>query len=307
MKALEIFVLMVLTASLCAGIYVMLINLPMGEREYSSFSANLSGSQIYASGEITQFYPNMRYRSNNISYRLESTCPQAKWVDIERAFNILAERTGLSFYHSKDNPEIKVMCSELAPKSEEEGHFIAGEGGPSEIIDTGKFAVIFSGRIALYREEICSEPKVAIHEILHAMGFNHYNDSSSIMYPISNCLQDIDQEIVDDIKRLYSVKTLPDLAIESISANTTGRYLNFDVNVSNIGLDDSEGAQLVIYTDDEKIANFTLGDLEIGVRRILSVQNVRMPGGTDSVVFLVESDDAGDLNTENNRAELHAV
>lgn len=307
MRAIEIFVLMLLTGSLCVGIYVMLINLPIGEKDYAQFSANLSSPSTYVSGEIEQFYPNMRFRSSNISYRLESTCTQTKWANIEMAFAILSERTGLSFYHSRDNPEIKVMCSEISPKTEEEGHFIAGEGGPSEIINTSNFAVIMNGRISLYRDEICTEPKVAIHEILHAMGFNHYNNSKSIMYPISTCWQEIDQDIIDDIKRLYSVRTLPDLAIESIKANTTGRYLNFDINVSNIGLDDSTGAELIVYADDEKIANFTLGDLKIGMKRMLFVQNVKMPGGTDSVIFSVESEDAGDLNIENNRAGLHAI
>ncbi|HLF53742.1 MAG TPA: matrixin family metalloprotease, partial [Candidatus Nanoarchaeia archaeon] len=278
---------------------------------YKSFSANASNllgdSGANVSGEIVQFYPNMRYKDKRISYSLESVCSQKKWENVEEAFSILTERTILSFYHSSDNPEITVLCSEVSPKSEEKGHFVAGEGGPSEIINTTNFAVILNGRISLYRDEKCDEPNIAIHEILHALGFDHYNNPKSILYPVTGCNQEIDSEIISDINRLYSLDSLPDLTIESLNANRTGRYLNFDINISNIGLAESVGARLNIYKDSDRIANFTLGDLDVGVKRLLFVQNLRIPGGSDNLLFEVESDDSGELSFANNRAEISLV
>jgi hypothetical protein len=308
MKIVELMLLFLMLVALLIGSYVIWMNLPMANKTYAPFSANPSSpAEVSASGSIMQFYPDMRYRDRNISYRLESTCTETKWKNIEKAFSILSDRTALSFYHSRDNPEIRVMCSEVSPMAEEKGHFIAGEGGPSEIINTTEFSVILNGKISLYRDERCDEPKIAIHEILHALGFDHYNNSESILYPITGCNQEIDGEIIEDINRLYSFDSLPDLVIEYITANKTGRYLNFDINVSNSGLADSSGAQLLVYSGGEKVTNFTLGEMEIGMRRMLYVQNVRLPFSSDEVTFVVESDDSGELNTQNNQVEMRAL
>ena len=309
MKGLYVLVLLMLVCTLGLGIYVMLGELPFNNKVYTPFSANYSGvlrgaTDVNASNQITQFYPNMRFKDKSISYRLESACTQTKWANIERAFSILSERTVLSFYHSTDNPEIRVMCSEVSPEAKEKGHFIAGEGGPSEIINTTNFAVILNGRISLYKDERCDEPHIAIHEILHALGFDHYNSTNSILYPITGCDQKIDGEIIKKINLLYSISPIPDLAITALEANRTGRYLNFNITVSNVGLADSKNAWLDIYIQNRKIANFTLGKLEVGMKKLLFVQNVRLPGDSESIVFSVESDDSEELDLENNRAEI---
>ena len=308
MKVLDILVLLLLVATLGFGAYTMWLNFP-GNTVYKSFSPDSSAlsadlTSVNASGKIVQFYPNMRYRDRSISYRLESACTQTKWVNIQKAFSIISEKTNLEFYSSKDNPEISVLCSDISPKTEEKGHFIAGEGGPSEIISTTNFAVIFSGRISLYRDEKCDEPKIALHEILHALGFDHYNNPESVMYPTTECNQEIDEEIISDINNLYYFDSLPDLAIEHLNANLTGRYHSFDINVTNIGLADSKEARLNVYADSDKVANFTLGDLEIGTKRILSVQNARVPRNINNLIFEVESESNKELNLKNNNAEI---
>ena len=303
MKFLELLVLLMLLGALGFGVYVLWLNLPFENATYKPFSSNFS-SNVGISKEGVQFYPNMRFPDRIISYRLESTCPQKRWVDVEQAFEILSERTVLKFYQTKDNPEIKILCSRIAPTPGQEGHFIAGEGGPTEIINTTNFAVIFGGNISLYREEQCDEPKIAIHEILHALGFDHHNVSSSIMNPITGCNQEIDQYIIDDINSLYKANPLPDLQIDSITANRTGRYLNFEINVSNQGLREAKEANLDIYALDRKIGNFTIGDLDIGIRKMLFVQNEKLAGDSTKIVFLVGSKDEGELSLDNNRAEI---
>ncbi len=309
MKILNAIVLILLVGALSFGVYVMWLNFPGESKTYKPFSANTSDylpklEGFNASSKIVQFYPNMRYRDKRISYNLGSACTTVKWDNTNRAFGILSERTVLDFYQSEGKPEIEILCSDVSPKSEEKGHFIAGEGGPSEIINTTNFAVIFSGRISLYRDEKCDEPKIAIHEILHSLGFDHYNSTKSILYPTTGCDQQIDEEIIDIINKLYFIDSLPDLLIESITASKTGRYLNFNITISNIGLADSDNAKLTLYSEEKKVGNFTLGNLEIGTKRILSVQNTKLPSRSDIIEFVVESDDSRELDLNNNRAEL---
>jgi len=308
-KFSNVIILLFLCALLIFGLYSMYLNLPIGTKIYKPFSGNVSYLPeivINGSGEVVQFYPNMRYSDRIISYKIESACSEKKSNDIVMAFAAISEKTILDFYQSDDNPEIKILCSDVAPLAEEKGHFVAGEGGPSEIINTTKFSVILSGKIALYRENKCDKPNVAIHEILHALGFDHINSLKSILYPITSCDQQIDLGVVDLINKLYSIDSLPDLAIDALDASSEGRYLNFNINILNIGLAKSSWAELNLYSDNEKITNFSLGDVEIGEKRILMVENLRLPSREDNIMFVVESS-SRELTLDNNRIEVSAV
>jgi len=312
MKPLSIIALFLLVVALAFGSYVMWLNLPVGSKTYMPFLANDTGYfpenySTNSSSQIVQFYPYMRYPDRVISYRIESACSSEKFNNARRAFEILSEKTILRFNEAAENPEIRVLCSDVAPEATEKGHFIAGEGGPSEIINTTNFAVILSGKISLYRENKCDEPKVAIHEVLHALGFDHYNNKASILYPITNCEQQIDAGIIDIINKLYAVDSLPDLVIDSVEASREGRYLSFDINISNAGLTNSKSAELSLFFENEKITNFTLGDLEIGEKKMLGVENVKLPSRADNIIFVVESEDIGELSLSNNRAEISTL
>ncbi len=264
------------------------------------YSINISDYRI---SNNSQFYPNMRYRSKEISYFMENICSEAKKRDVIRSFSILSNRTILRFYLTDRNPEIRILCSEVAPTPEEENHFVAGEGGPSEIINTSLYAVILSGKVSLYREEKCTEPKIALHEILHALGFDHNSNEKSIMYPVTNCNQELDNYIVEEINSIYSAPSYPELIIESISANRTGRYLSFDIVVGNYGLQDSANSSLDLYADSEKVKTFDLGKLEIGTRKFLTVSNVRIPRASDNIDFIIVTKE-NELSKENNRATV---
>ena len=117
MRFVEFMLLILLICVLGMGAYTFWLYFPSGTEQYHPFSSNftsLTGGVIGvdeygASNKIVQFYPNMRYTNRNISYRLESACTQNKWDDIKSAFDIISEKTSLSFYHSKENPEIKVI------------------------------------------------------------------------------------------------------------------------------------------------------------------------------------------------------
>lgn len=314
MKVSELLIFVFLLVALGFGLYLLWLNYPFGTMSYAPFSANASEQ---ASGDVyfnfstkgIQFYPNMRFKESSISYSIESGCKQETIDNVERAFALISEKTVLSFYSSSENPEIRILCSEL-PKErlEDEGHFIAGEGGPTEIINSSVYAIIIGGKIALYRDESCSEPKIAVHEILHALGFDHNNNSMSILYPVTNCRQEIDQYIIDKINSLYAVPSESDLVIESVNATRTGKYLNFEIFVANEGLEDAGNATLQVYSGDSNLGSFELGSLLIGTKKMLNVENVKVGGGSDVITFIVEqASTEKELSLANNRAEITLV
>jgi len=77
-----------------------------------------------------QFYTNMRFPSERISYSIDGDCNVQKREDMKWAFNIIEEETTLDFFEST-KAQIKVSCDEKN-KIDDDGLFIAGEGGPAK-------------------------------------------------------------------------------------------------------------------------------------------------------------------------------
>jgi len=304
MRTSEFIIILLLLSAIAIGGYFIWLNLPAEPLEYVPFVANIT--QDTAPEEILaeQFYNNMRFPSADISYSISDSCADYKKESVERAFSIISEKTIIRFFPSSTSPEIIVSCSDSPPEKEDSGHFIAGEGGPTEIINTSRFNVILSGKVALYREESCDEPKIAIHEILHVLGFNHSSDSNSIMYPITGCSQKIDSAILDEINSLYSISSFADLGIESVNATKKGSYLDFRAEVMNYGLKDSADSTLIVFSGDKKAGEFELGEIGIGMKKILTVENSRIARGSTQVSFLIESNET-ELFKQNNIAELN--
>ena len=247
-----------------------------------------------------QFYPNMRYRDRLISYSISDSCDNAQKSDAIRAFSLISERTIIRFYSVKENAEINVLCSDIAPRPEEKGHFVAGEGGPSEIYNSSIYAVIFSGKVSLFRLGECNAPKVAIHEILHALGFDHNDNQKSIMFPLTKCDQEIDDYIINEINRLYKIDSASDLAIEKVEAVKAGIYLSFEIKIGNFGLHDSGESKLVIYAENEMVSEISLDSIEIGTRKILTVQNIKIPRDSKVISFEIKAFE-NDLDSDNNK------
>ena len=294
----KIFFLVVLVALFLTGVYVI-ISLYDQETAYKDFFFSFQDENI----SNIQFYPNMRYSDRTISYNIDNSCSIKKQKDVKESFNTIADNTILSFNEFPDSAEINILCSNIAPKPEEETHFIAGEGGPSDIINASTYSVILTGKVSLFREEKCDTPKIAIHEILHALGFDHTNDPNSIMYSVTSCDQEVDQFIYDKIDSLYSQDSAPDLVIESTSAEQFGRFLTFEITVSNLGLKKSEGAKLVVYHDSDSVKEFDLNTMGIGVKKVISVENLRLPFGSGRVSFVVETEE-DEISKNNNAVEL---
>ncbi|PIZ81655.1 hypothetical protein COX98_03130 [Candidatus Pacearchaeota archaeon CG_4_10_14_0_2_um_filter_30_11] len=220
-----------------------------------------------------QFYPNMRFSSSEISYKIEPSCSLQKKSEMISAFDFMQNVTVLKFYPVEENEEITISCEEES-KTTENGMFIAGEGGPVKISSGENFDVIFSGKILLLRESSCERPNVEIHELLHVLGFDHSENRNNIMYPISKCSQTIGNEIKDKIDTLYSFPELSDLKLENVSASMSGRYLNVNLSIKNIGLKDSADGKLKIYGDDELIKEMNIKEIKIGYGLSIFLSNI---------------------------------
>ena len=300
MKFLEFLLIFFLIGLLVIAGYILWLILPGQTVEFGGYDANISSGIVSQS----QFYPNMRYPTKEISFKIDSGCSAEKASDVREALSVLQQATVLSFYPTNGDAEINILCSDIAPTAGEEGHFVAGEGGPSEVLNSSSFSVILSGRIALYREESCDKPQVALHEILHALGFEHNDNQRSIMYPVTNCRQVLDQYIIDEINELYSIPSNPDLIVEEVEASKSGIYFNFEVIISNFGLVDSGPAHLTVFAEDKEIKSFDFpAGISIERKTVLTVQSLKIPRSANSVAFLIETDDQ-EISKENNRVEL---
>ncbi len=248
-----------------------------------------------------QFYPNMRFPESEISYKIDD-CTLQKKQDMERAFEIIENLTILNFYPVNSNEEISVSCS--STNKIEEGMFIAGEGGPTNITQGDNFNVIFHGSILLIRDSKCSTPNVAIHELFHVLGFNHSENPNNIMYYVSKCRQEIGSDMVDLINNLYAFPSYADLVFENVSATLEGRYLDANFTIRNYGLKNSDSIKVKIYADGKKIKEVDIKPVNIGYGISISLVNVFiMQLNVDELEFRIESD-FPELDKENNNVFL---
>jgi hypothetical protein len=262
--------------------------IPFGTIEFNVASDNYNFSLNTSDMENMQFYKNMRYPDSKISYKIYD-CPLQKKNDMLEAFEIVSNNTILKFYpfdtgneefSGEENfsereistEEISVTCD--SEVKIEEGMFIAGEGGPTEVIGGEIFNIILHGKILLIKESTCERPNIAIHELLHVLGFNHSDNPNNIMYPFSKCRQTIGEDIPILLNQLYSVPSYSDLAFENVSAVMHGRYLDANVTVRNDGLRDSEKTKLEIYADENFVKEIDLDIIEMGYKKRIKLSNV---------------------------------
>jgi hypothetical protein len=266
--------------------------------KYAEIISN-TGEIISDTGQ--QFYPDMRFNHLPITYSIDSTsCSTKRQEDARAALEILSEKTVLTFSERALDGDVNVKCSDENNETAA-GLFVAGEGGPTLVRPTGMFNVIEKGSVLLIRDSDCDTPNVAIHELLHVFGFDHSNNQSSIMYNITDCNQEIPESIIDKINSLYSLNPLPDLYIFSVNATKKTIYLDFEVEVRNKGLVESESSNLTVESEGEVLQKFELGNIDFGAGKILQVKNVRIPRDVGSFEFIVDIENKiTELNEDNN-------
>ena len=265
----------------------------MGPRNYN-FSI-----QDYGGG--MQFYPNIRYPDSEISYRIEN-CPLGRQDEMESAFDIIGEETILEFYPVLSDEQISVTCDDRAIV--EKNLFVAGEGGPTEIVAATKFNVIFGGDIVLLRNSQCGKPNVAIHELLHALGFNHSSNRNNVLYPVTDCSQVIGDDVINLINELYSFPSYPDLYFSNVTAGAEGRYLSTNITVGNIGLKNSQNADIEIYADGKLIKELNLEPIKVGEGKIIILENLFTGKVNIQELEFVIVSSFNELEEENNKIKL---
>lgn len=228
-------------------------------------------------GPTPVFAEKLRFNHKNISYSISQDCNEKRKNSMIEAFEIFeTEMEIIKFSEDSISPDIIVKCSDENTQTGE-SLFIAGEGGPSRIINTSNFKTIIEGTIFLYRDEVCNYPIVELHELLHVFGFDHVENPMSIMYNISNCNQRITSDMVETIKNLYEIKALPDARIKELDVIKKGKYLDFNITIINEGMKNLPDLNLTILNEDKIIQIMNIGEIQIGYGRTLSATNVKIP------------------------------
>ena len=249
-----------------------------------------------------QFYENMRFPTENISYRIESDCSLSKKASMVQAFDLLESRTILHFYPVSSGEQIIVQCDDT--NQIEGGMFIAGEGGPTNITVAGDLNVISKGKILLIREPKCPEPNVPLHELLHVLGFDHSENEDNVMYEVTKCSQTLGEDIPTFINEIYSIPSLPDLAFENASGVMHGKYLDANMSIRNLGILDAPASSVLIYADDKLIKEVSVEKLEVGYGSKISLVNIWVNKISVSELSFVINSSFEEMTTANNQVRL---
>jgi len=268
--------------------------------ENNNDNFSLEGNQV-----LMQFYENMRFPDSKISYSISEDCNIRKKSDMRWAFDIIENETVLDFYELSNSGKILVFCEER--NKVKEGLFIAGEGGPTNITKGEKFNFILNGQILLIRNSDCEKPNVAIHELLHVLGFNHSDNPNNLMYPVSRCEQTIGKEIVEEINRLYEIPSYPDLMIRKVSAQSNGMYLDLNISIFNDGFKVVDEPRLLIFADEKEIKKTELKKMEIGRGFNIEFINIALKKiKVEELKIKIESNQT-ELSLENNEVILTKI
>jgi hypothetical protein len=266
------------------------------------FSMQSQDTNFSQENNAMQYYPNMRFPSNELSYKIFN-CTLQKENDMQYAFEIVSNITPLKFNPVLNDEEISVTCEEKE-RYDEDGLFIAGEGGPTNITSAKNFNVITKGEILLLKPSDCPKPNVAIHELLHVFGFKHSDNPNNIMYSVTNCDQTLSKDVLHLLNELYSIPSYPDLILENVSGILKGRFLSINFSVINGGLQTAKESKAVIYIEDKIVDEIELPVLKIGQGRFIYTKNIWVPQTNVKELTFVINSNFNEITKENNNATL---
>lgn len=125
------------------------------------------------------------------------------------------------------------------------------------------------------------------------------------MFPITSCSETLDKYITDEINLLYKTPSLPDIQIVNASAVKNGRFLSFNVDVANYGLANADDVNLTLYNQNQRIADYDLNKVSMGIIKKISVDNLPIPRDTTEIKMIAYLTDGGqEISSSNNQVEL---
>jgi len=151
-------------------------------------------------------FDNYRFASSTIKYRYEEECTWVQSNRLEEAIEILESETILNFRETSGEPDLYIHCYDYSVQTDE--GIRLGEGSPRYYEEISR--TIINSSINLYARKdavyCVNYPATEIHEILHALNFNHLEDTSSIMHPGigGDVCPELDEEIIECIEDIYS-------------------------------------------------------------------------------------------------------
>lgn len=298
-KVISVILLLFLLSLLVLYWFIPHDNLTFGpDYNTSNFSVNNTPNNFSTNGSTMQFYPNLRYAENKITYSIIN-CPNEKYDEMIEAMGMLSAKTILNFISVSSNPEIEITCERKVVESEN-GFFIAGEGGPTNITLLKDYSLITHGKVLLLRTSQCSTPDIALHELLHALGFVHSPNPKNIMYPVSNCRQELSKDITDTINKIYMVESLPDLSIEKANADMKNHYLNLNVTVKNIGFKPANDFIVNVYVNGKLKEEIKGEAIEAGFGRTTMLSNIFITSLSVNEIKLEIVYNSAELQKDNN-------
>jgi hypothetical protein len=310
-KMLSFLLFIALLFVLLYALYLLYLNIP-GEPEALPVTVESPRYEEFTFSEVKQFYPNMKFNHNRISYAIESACDDDKKQRMRRAFNEIQESvSAITFFESQnfDDAEIQIICSEHSRDEIKEEYFVAGEGGAKEIVPTGRFNIVLNGVIYLYERKNfalkCDYPNIEVHELLHVLGFNHSESKKSIMYYLlESCDQVLDDSIITELRRLYALENLPDLYFENFTVIKKGRYLDFNVTVKNSGSVPVDGASFSIIEENEELETYPLERVTFGGGITIQTTNFRLSSrNPEHIQFVLDKENKiKEIDEKNNIA-----
>jgi hypothetical protein len=289
--------------------YLIYQNLPGDLKTFSStHDLEIQSKLKNLTTSVNQFVPNMRFNHNDISYYLQEGCDEDKIEKVHLAFKEIEERTKIiTFYKQNDDEaDVIIFCSEEQIENSK-NTFTAGEGGPSKFLNSSIYPIILQGEINLYEglyNMKCDKPIVELHELTHVFGYDHINNEKSVLYPYFSCDQELGEEIISHMIRLYEIEPQTEIYFKNITSEKSGRYLNFEALIENQGMINAENVNLIVSTT-EKIKEFNLNIINIGSFQKLTVSNLKLPSRSTTQVTLKLETSTKEFDTTNNILNLN--
>lgn len=303
----KIWVILIALFAFLFSLVYLYNNLPSEPVDLKVTQELSESREIMSYGATPVFSENLRFGSNEITYHIDSNeCSQEQIKAMVRAMNIFQEEMviiKLIRITNQDLAKIKVTCPN---KKIDLGDslYAAGEGGPSQMINTSFFNTILEGKIYLYESPKCDYPVVELHELCHVFGFDHTKDPTNIMFNTSRCEQRISPDMVELINKLYSIEALPELVLSEVSAVKKGKLMDFNVTVMNEGLISAQDTRVFLYSGDEEVQVMDIGFLEVGHGRSVKATNVRLPSSKDNEFKFIVNSSKEEYDSNNNIAFL---